>query len=243
MPELRDLEVGRAAPTAIRSHFLATLGTGCMVDAAVVTGAAQLCNMEPSRPRVAALSGKAFDTWGRGQVEDLGEYMPPEMLSNGRLADRVSTVLLPLHQGDRRAGHWLLARADRALAGWEVGIFDPSVGDYCSVQAGGAGGSEGPALMPAARQLLASLTGLPVLAFVAHDADSSPGRLPAVPRGFRQPGSDQVSCGVYCMMLMAFWTAEAAQLPLDLGAPALHMIQDRARSWLALSLASNRLLL
>ena len=55
-----------------------------------------------------------------------------------------------------------------------------------------------------------------------------------VPEGFMQ--SDQVSCGVYCMMLMAVWTAAAAGHTLQLPCP---LDATQARAWLAAAMGSN----
>ena len=198
-----------------------------MVDSAVVTGFAAVCNRYAGTRGPACLPGDVSQTHRRRQEVNVQDFLPGRLLCEGdRLAEGVGTVLIPIHMPHLDAGHWLLARGDRAREGqgMAVGIFDPAEGDYLPTATAQAGGS-----MLVAREVLAGLTGLPL-------ASIRPGaaHLPPVPAGFMQ--QDEVSCGVHCMMLMALWTAEAAGHQLQLPGP-LHV--ERARAWLATALGSN----
>ena len=218
---VRGLQVGDPLVAhLLHGPSLDTLRAGHMVDSAVITGMAALCNryMGP-----ACLPGEASYTHSRGQEFDAPNFLPALQLGEGgRLAPGVSTVLIPIHAGSSDAGHWLLARGDRVGQRWALGVYDPFHGDYRST-----GGSYTPYTQ--AREILAGLTGLPAAAI-----SPGPAGLPPVPPGFMQ--RDQVSCGVYCMVLMALWTAEAVGPPLQLIEP---MNVGHARAWLATALGSN----
>lgn len=149
------------------------------------------------------MSGLDFSTWARQWRLQLDDHQPTLFLAMQGIKLCVSAVLLPVDEGSRDAGYWVLVRAN-----WVPRPAPPTAATGTT-----------PTFIEGS--LLVALTGCaPDNAWVGCNARPQA----AVPASFQRHG--QVCCGVYSSMLMAIWTAAATghnmQLlsPLDVSQPA-----------------------